>query len=155
MAWRHPGDKPLSESVILYQSTYASLSLNELYIQPEVPSRPNDPNSVIFVVFHNWSSNLQVRPVEFHDIDNDVKYVRFFYIFSKIIVIDEHIISSTVKNDVYKTVKLYVWLSLGGTARWLQLQPSSAWQRRRKRSKMLSLCTTHITARSSWDSLGF
>ena len=69
---------------------------------------------MIFVVFHNWSSNLQVRPVEFHDIDSDVKYVRFLYIFSKIIVMDEHIISSTVKNDVYKTVKLYVWLSLGG-----------------------------------------
>ena len=46
-------------------------------------------------------------------------------------------------------------LSLGGTARWLQLQPSSAWRRRRKRSKMFSLCTTRITARSSWDSSGF
>ena len=45
--------------------------------------------------------------------------------------------------------------TLGGTARWLQLQPSSAWPRRRKRSKMLSLCTTRITARSSWDSSGF
>ena len=42
--------------------------------------------------------------------------------------------------------------SLGGTARWLQLQPSSAWPRRRKRSKMFSLCTIRITARSSWDS---
>ena len=45
--------------------------------------------------------------------------------------------------------------SLGGTARWLQLQPSSAWPRRRKRSKMFSLCTTRITARPSWDSSGF
>ena len=45
--------------------------------------------------------------------------------------------------------------SLGGTARWLQLQPSSAWPRRRKRSKRFSLCTTCITARSSWDSSGF
>ena len=33
----------------------------------------------------------------------------------------------------------------GGTARWLQLQPSSAWPRRRKRSKMFSLCTIQIT----------
>ena len=45
--------------------------------------------------------------------------------------------------------------SLGGTTRWLQLQPSSAWPRRRKRSKMFSLCTTRITARSSGDSSGF
>ena len=45
--------------------------------------------------------------------------------------------------------------SLGGTARWLQLQPSSAWPRRRKRSKMFSLCTIRMTARSSWDSSGF
>ena len=37
----------------------------------------------------------------------------------------------------------YGWVfALGGTARWLQLQPSSAWPRRRKRSKMFSLCTT-------------
>ena len=43
----------------------------------------------------------------------------------------------------------------GGTARWLQLQPSSAWPRRRKRSKMFSLCTSRITARSFWDSSGF
>ena len=28
---------------------------------------------------------------------------------------------------------------------WLQLQPSSSWPRRRKRSKMFSLCTTRIT----------
>ena len=45
-------------------------------------------------------------------------------------------------------------LSLGGTARWLQLQPSSSWPRRRKPSKMFSLCTTRITARPSWDSYG-
>ena len=30
MAWRRSGDKPLSEPVIVYQRTYASLSLNEL-----------------------------------------------------------------------------------------------------------------------------
>ena len=35
--------------------------------------------------------------------------------------------------------------TLGETARWLQLQPSSSWPQRRKRSKMLSLCTTRIT----------
>ena len=46
-------------------------------------------------------------------------------------------------------------ITLGGTARWLQLQPSSSWPRRRKRSKMFSLCTTRITARSSWDSYRF
>ena len=44
--------------------------------------------------------------------------------------------------------------TLGGTARWLQLQPSSAWPRRRKRRIMFSLCTTRITARSSWDPSG-
>ena len=49
----------------------------------------------------------------------------------------------------------FIAISLGGTARWLQLQPSSAWPRLRKRSKMFSLCTTRITARSSWDSSGF
>ena len=34
---------------------------------------------------------------------------------------------------------------MGGTARRLQLQPSSAWPQQRKRSKMFSLCTTRIT----------
>ena len=47
------------------------------------------------------------------------------------------------------------YTSLGGTARWLQLQPSSAWPRQRKRSKRFSLCTTRITTRSSWDSSAF
>ena len=50
---------------------------------------------------------------------------------------------------------LTVAITLGRTARRLQLQPSSAWPRRRKHRKMLSLCTTRITARSSWDSSGF
>ena len=35
----------------------------------------------------------------------------------------------------------------GGIARWLQLQSLSSWPRRRKRSKMFSLCTTRITCR--------
>ena len=35
--------------------------------------------------------------------------------------------------------------SEGNRTIWLQLQPSSSWQRRRKRSKMFSFCTTHIT----------
>ena len=35
--------------------------------------------------------------------------------------------------------------SLGETARWLQLQPSSSWPRRRKRNNKFLLCTTHIT----------
>ena len=34
---------------------------------------------------------------------------------------------------------------LGETARWLQMQPSESWPRRRKCSKMFSLCITHIT----------
>ena len=35
--------------------------------------------------------------------------------------------------------------ALGGTARRLQLQPSSSWPRRRKCNKMFSLCTTRVT----------
>ena len=55
-----------------------------------------------------------------------------------------HIISSPYVNS-NRSYSL-----TGGTARWLQLQPSSAWPRRRKRSKMFPLCTTRITARSIW-----
>ena len=50
---------------------------------------------------------------------------------------------------------VYKRYPLGGTARWLQLQPSSAWPQRRKRSKMFSLCTIRITAQSSWNSSRF
>ena len=60
-----------------------------------------------------------------------------------------------VRNVMEKRVNGFSWNSLRRTARWLQLQPSSAWPRRRKRSKMFSLCTTRITARPSWDSSGF
>ena len=35
--------------------------------------------------------------------------------------------------------------ALGGTARWLQLQPSSSWPWGRKRSKLYSLCSTRVT----------
>ena len=30
MAWRRPGDKPLSEAMMVYWRIYASLGLNEL-----------------------------------------------------------------------------------------------------------------------------
>ena len=41
----------------------------------------------------------------------------------------------------------FQWLrkALGETVRWLQLQQSSTWPRRRKRGKMWSLCTTRIS----------
>ena len=36
MAWRRPGDKPLSEPMILYRRIYASLGLNELKTADEI-----------------------------------------------------------------------------------------------------------------------
>ena len=64
--------------------------------------------------------------------------------------------SQDVKSDDQGPTRTSILLpsALGGTARWLQLQPWSSWQRLRKRSKMFSTCTTRITARSSWDSSG-
>ena len=45
-----------------------------------------------------------------------------------------------------KAINVNVWITLGETARWLQLQPSSSWPWRRKCSKFFSLCTIHITS---------
>ena len=49
------------------------------------------------------------------------------------------------KNTEHRQKSPELQSSLGGTARWLQLQPSSPWPRQRKRSKMFSLCATRIT----------
>ena len=65
------------------------------------------------------------------------------------------VISNIDIHHIHGNTKTTRGRSLGGTARWLQLQPSSSWPRRRKRSKMFSLCTTRITARSFWNPSGF
>ena len=41
MAWRQPGDKPLSEPMMICLLTYASLGLNELFAMGQSYDYPN------------------------------------------------------------------------------------------------------------------
>ena len=63
MAWRRPGDKPLSEPmmVLVYWRIYASLGLNELYNQCSTIIRRRHPIAKTWGQAVGWNHELKVQ----------------------------------------------------------------------------------------------